>query len=62
MDRTRQPASGAGVGYQGAAAFPDTGHGGTPARPAPWVRRGRSDRELFAIQAGRAPGGLVCAD
>jgi len=50
------------VGYQGAAAFPDTGHGGTPARPAPWVRRGRSDRELFAIQAGRAPGGLVCAD
>jgi len=62
VDRTRQPASGAGVGYQGAAAFPDTGHGGTPARPAPWVRRGRSDRELFAIQAGRAPGGLVCAD
>ncbi len=63
MDRTRHPASGAGAGYPGAAGLPDGGRGGAQARSAPWVRRGRSDRERFAaLQTGRSPGGLVCPD
>jgi signal transduction histidine kinase len=64
VDRTRHPVSGAGVGHTGAAGFPDTGLGGTQARSAPWARRGRGDRERFALmQTGRSPGGgLVCAD
>jgi signal transduction histidine kinase len=64
VDRTRHPVSGTGMGHPGATGFPDTGLGGTQARSASWARRGRGDRERFALmQTARSPGGgLVCAD
>jgi signal transduction histidine kinase len=63
VDRTTQGATGPAARYPGGSAFPDAGRGGLQAPPALWVRRGRLDRERFALAVtGRSPGGLVCAD